>query len=476
MSSTAGASRPTSRIWIGAQSAIVPNRWETVSVLTTVLFLIMLIPERLVFKPLGAAGRPGVLLCVVCLLWWINVTLVRGLGRSGRSQIARIAITPFCMSVLISYVVAMSRPIDSIEVRSADRGLINLCAWAGVWLLTAEGIGDQDRLERLLKRLSYFGAVMAGIGIIQFLTGVDVSQWIVIPGLSANTDAESLLRNGLNRPASTTAHPIEFGVVMAMLIPLALHQLFYAKPEGVRWARIRLLLIATAAVMSLSRSAMLGLVVAGIMLTPNLPKERRRQLGWATLGFLVLMKFLAPGLIGTILQLFTGITSDDSSTSRTGSYAAVSSYIEQRPIFGRGFGTFLPSYHILDNQLLGTLIETGVVGLISLLFLLLVGAVRAWRTAKRVADPERRSLGISLATAAAIPAVSFATFDAFGFSVITILTFFIGGCCCAYVRMNPTPTKQEPAPSGNPATWSERPSIGQRSDQVAPQSSSDIEG
>ena len=49
------------------------------------------------------------------------------------------------------------------------------------------------------------------------------------------------------------------------------------------------------------------------------------------------------------------------------SYAIAGEFIGRAPIFGRGFSTFLPSYRILDNQYLGLLIETGIVGLVAFL-------------------------------------------------------------------------------------------------------------
>lgn len=417
--------------WQSWSGTVDLKRWEVTAALTVVLFLIMIIPERLVAQPLGPAGRPGVLLAIGCLLWWFNVTLIRGVGITSRAAVARVAITPFLLCVLISYVVANVRPIDALEGRAADRGLLNVCAWAGVWLLTSEGIGRRADLEVLLRRMVTLGSVMAGIGVVQYLTGFDASSLIVIPGLSSS-GLEAATRNGLNRPASTTAHPIEFGVVMAMLIPLALHQLNTA--TGRRgWARLRLFLIATAVLMSMSRSAILGIAVAGLMLVPTLPRRQRRQLYLALPLFAVSLKLLAPGLISTLIGLFSGISSDSSTASRTNSYSAVAPYIREWPIFGRGFGTFLPSYRILDNQLLGALIEIGAVGLVALVVLLLTGPIRAWRTAKRQKAGSRSfSLGIALSCSAVVAALSFATFDALGFSVVATLTFFMGGCCCAY--------------------------------------------
>ena len=83
-----------------------------------------------------------------------------------------------------------------------------------------------------------------------------------------------------------------------------------------------------------------------------------------------------------MLKLFTGISQDDSARSRTDSYALAFDFIQQRPFFGRGFSTFLPTYRIIDNQYLGLLIETGVVGLLAFISLLVTALVVAGRLSR----------------------------------------------------------------------------------------------
>ena len=74
------------------------------------------------------------------------------------------------------------------------------------------------------------------IGIAEFYTGINITNYIHIPGLSPAVNVNSLLdRNGFNRPSSTATQPIEFGVVMAMLLPFALQQAF----DPARTGRLR---------------------------------------------------------------------------------------------------------------------------------------------------------------------------------------------------------------------------------------------
>ena len=411
------------------------SRWDASVVLGVVLTVTLLVPARLVVKPLGAAGSPGSLLALALLLWWVNMNISRGVPAIGEHIWARIVITLFGLSVLISYMMATTRPIDGVELRAADRGLLHVGAWAGLMLITAEGLSSRERLDRVLRLFVRLAAVMAGIGMLQFFSGVDITEWVVIPGLSSNTDMPSLLTRGsFFRPAGTATHPIEFGVIMAMALPLALHYAVHS-PSTKRRKWLPVTLIGVAAVMSLSRSAVLGTVVAGVLLLPTWPRQRRRRVLMAGLAGLVVLRFTVHGLLGTIMSLFTQIGSDTSAASRSDSYSAVLPMIEERPIFGRGFATFLPSYHILDNQFLGTLIEMGIVGLLILLALLLSGSLAAWIAARRTTDPLTRELAYSIAAAAVVATSSYATFDAFSFSMVAALTFFMVGCGLAIYRI-----------------------------------------
>ena len=129
------------------------------------------------------------------------------------------------------------------------------------------------------------------------------------PGLSPAVDVNSLLdRNGFNRPSSTATQPIEFGVVMAMLLPFALQQAFDPARIGRvrRWAPVALLFFAIP--MSLSRSGIVGLAIALLWIIPTWPTQRRKPAYVVLLIGIASLKVVAPGLIGTFAEYFGGLS------------------------------------------------------------------------------------------------------------------------------------------------------------------------
>jgi O-antigen ligase len=155
----------------------------------------------------------------------------------------------------------------------------------------------------------------------------------------------------------------------------------------------------------------------------------------------VAMRLLIPGLIGTIRSLFTNILYDPSTQGRTEDYGRVGAFIGERPYFGRGIFTFLPDrYFWLDNQYLGLLIETGIVGLIAFLGVFVVG-FRTARQARIGGDHETRSLGQALAAGSLAVILSAGTFDMLAFPMVSGVAFLLIGCSGALWRLT-TPERE----------------------------------
>jgi O-antigen ligase len=420
-----------------ALAARVDRRRDTLGLITVFLCLLVAVPSRLVFKPLGAGGTPAALVALFGLVAWVGAWMVpsRGVGHA-RHQPLRWGLTMFVIAILASYLAGVTRFLPAGELRSADRGMIALAAWCGIVLMLADGIDDRARLELVLRRFVVAATVLAAVGILQFLTGFDLSKVLKIPGLTENEPLALINeRASYRRVAGTAAHPIEYGVVLAMSLPIALHVAFTAI-QGRLWRWVSVVLIATAIPMSVSRSAILGLLAGALVLLPTWPPKRLFGAALLAPVFAVAMKGVAPGLLGTLKSLFTGIQSDPSFQGRTEDYAVVGKFIAQAPVFGRGFGTFNPAdYVLLDNQYLGMLIETGGVGLAALLLLFLIGIFTARGARWRSNDPDFRDLSQSLAATVMIAMVSFVTFDAFAFPMATGTTFFMLGCAGAAWRV-----------------------------------------
>jgi O-antigen ligase len=322
--------------------------------------------------------------------------------------------------------------------------LIVLLAYAGVALLASDVL-DRRGLERLVTVLVVLGAIVAVVGILQFTTGINIiGYYSVLPGLTENTEFTAVAqRSAFRRVNGTTSHPIEFSITLCMVLPLAIHRAFC---DGVAHRRRQWLapgLIAAAIPMTLSRSGTLALAVVALVLAAGWrPAQLRRALLVAPL-FVIALRLLVPGLLGTVLSLFSNVENDPSIQGRTEDYAAVRGYISSAPWLGRGFGTFVPSqYQLLDNQYLGQLIETGVVGLTALLLLFVVGVSLARGARLRAHDVRTRDLGQALAASLCVPAVSFATFDGFAFPIVSGLTFLLLGCAGALWRSTGGPSRR----------------------------------
>jgi O-antigen ligase len=409
---------------------------DGVTLLTIWLFLLLAVPSRLVFAPLGGAGTPAILVGVVgTLLWcWYHLHRATPVPRGG-SRVRRM-ILAFFFVVLVSYAGAMARPIVQAEVSTADLALVSLVGWVGVALVAHDGINDRGRLETLVRRIAVGGGSVALLGVAQFITHQPLIDHIDFPGLTTNAQLISVLgRQGFSRPAGTALHPIEFGVMLTIVLPFALHRAFYSPDLGRlrRWWPA--MAIAAAIPLSISRSALLGSATVLLILVPTWPRARRRL----TLAFLLalfgVIFVLVPGMLGTLTGLFTGIGQDSSAKSRTDSYGLALEFVARSPLIGRGMGTFLPSYRILDNQYLLLLIETGIAGVVALLTVL-VTAFRTARRARRLSTlATDRDLAQCVAAAVAAAAVSLALFDALSFPMAAGLLFLVVGMAGALPRL-----------------------------------------
>jgi O-antigen ligase len=417
VTSTDGTRQPLSRV-------------DTTTLLTAYLVLLLLVPSSLVIGALGAAGSPAILLSAGFGLLMLTWHLTRRANPSPWARPVAIAAALFAASILVAYAVATSRPINGAELSSADRGLITLAGWMGVLFLALYGPMTRERLDRLLIRLVAFVGFGAVLGIVQFYTGHTFVDQISIPGLSANQPAGTAFqRGGFVRPAGMASHPIEFAVVMTMTLPIALHYAMAARHEAVsvvrRWWPVAA--IALAIPQSLSRTAILCFLTGMLVIAVGWTWRQRRAAIACILVVLMGVYLAIPGMLGTLAGLFTGISNDGSAASRTDSYGLAWTFIEASPVFGRGFATFLPTYRILDNQYLGLLIETGLVGLIAIVILLSTTTVVGLTVARRATSPEDESLARALTATVVVAAVGFLTFDAFGFPQVPGLLFMVLG-------------------------------------------------
>lgn len=420
---------------------VAPRSNGVVIWLSVYLVLLFAIPSRLIIGALGSAGAPSMLFGVASVLLWLLVQL-RWTPASPRAQEPsmprrrpiRVAFVAFLVSIAVSYVVAMLRPIESDEISQADVAVIMAVSWAGVFLLAHDGLARLRDVEVVARRLALFGGLLALVGLAQFVTRQVLVDVISVPGLTSTYDPDTFYRNGRVRLVGTATHPIEYGALLTILLPIALHSAIHLGGGLIRrWFPV--VTIALALALSMSRSAYVSLAIVVGVLMIGWPPAVRLRLGSAILGGAALLALTVPGLWGAIRGMFVTALDDPSILSRTDSYAVAVDFAALSPWVGRGYGTFLPEYRIFDNNYLGVLVSGGALGVLTFVAIPVTAIVVLMFVRRRWTDERSRDLALALVAAIAAGAASLAFFDGFAFPM-TMGTFFLTlGMAGALVRV-----------------------------------------
>jgi hypothetical protein len=292
--------------------------------------LLILIPSQLVFAPLGGVGKPAVMFGLACGFVWLLSRLARGRAPADR-QAVRVALYIFVLVYLLTYLLGHARGLPSVEALASDRSVILLAAMAGVALLCCDQITSREDARIILRRMVGISTVMAIVGILQYKPGIDVVEWIRIPGLSVNRDFTIIGTRGhqdFTRIQGTATHPIEFSVTLSMVLPIATHFALFANSRRQRvkwWLMTGTILVAI--MFSLSRSGILGLAIGmGALILVWNNRLRIEALAVAVIGAAA-FKAILPGLLGTIRSLFLNFGNDPSVQGRTEDYGRIGIYI-----------------------------------------------------------------------------------------------------------------------------------------------------
>ncbi|MGB3953964.1 MAG: O-antigen ligase family protein [Brooklawnia sp.] len=409
--------------------------------------LLLIIPSRLVVPQIGSPGTPANLWAIGGLLVWMAMTVggrnpVRGLTPT------RVTLTLFAIAVLISFVNGNSagwfqpadihqtsdalwqdvtmQELNTVLISAGDRGLLALAGWAGVMLMTSESPRRWADLEKIVSWVVGFASIIAALGIYQYFTGANVAAWFNIPGLSTLREQVTFTRSEVNRVVVTAAHPIELGVVSAAIFPLALHRSLHAGRRLLPWAQTGMILVVL--LMSVSRSAIVVLAVAMLVMIAGWPARWRLWALVVTPVAAVALRAALPGLLGTIRALFTNLENDPSIAGRTDDYEIVSRMVMEHPYFGQGLFTWVPFYfRTIDNQALMFALELGLVG--SAVFVIMVAThlLGALLARTRIDDRRSRHLALAIVAAASGLLAAYVTFDAISFRMAAGMTFLLLG-------------------------------------------------
>ncbi|HZM80831.1 MAG TPA: O-antigen ligase family protein [Candidatus Limnocylindrales bacterium] len=412
----------------------------------TMVVVLAVIPSPLAVPGFSELGHPGTLIALFIFgVWCLSRTHPR-LATHG-PQPLRWTVFLFFTSVLASYAAGLMRGMPSIEDNAAVRAIIGTFALVGIILAIADGVHQRERIDDIIRVMLVAGSIIGIIGIMQAVLVFDITQYIQIPGLVYHGNLNGLeSRGALYRVASTTGHYIEFSTVMALLLPFAVHMARFAPTRPMRqWCGIAGGIMFLALPIALSRTGIVALAVALIVMVPAWSWRMRFNLVVPSTGLLIVLIFVMPGLLGTLLGLFDNWDNDASVQGRDEDWDMIMErgWLDDHWIFGRGQGTFIPTeYTWLDNQWLQQLVGGGIVGVAALASIHLAAIVLsaiAYRRATQLAD--RHLCACLIAAQMVAIAVGF-TFDSLGFRTYAFFIAILTGAAGALWRIITKPEQQ----------------------------------
>lgn len=430
------------------------SKGDAVTVLTIFLVALFGINARWVLPGTGAIGTPAMAIAMFAAWWWLMARINSHTGIDRGPNHVRFALVGYLWFLALSWGAARLRPLTELEVSSSNRDLIAAIGLTGVALLVADGVRERKRLETLLRRIVVGASALSILGLLQFVFRIDFLAFMTFPGLVMNLEIDQALglRSGLSRVEGTALHPIEFGIVLAIILPLAVHFAMHSPERRTRHGYAAMsAVIASGIPLSVSRSGLLA--VATALLVASLAWTwRERILGlFASVFGMIVIGIAVPGLIGTFRFLTFNTAQDPSVAARLRRIPRVEEAFWETPWFGTGAGTRTPEEDfLLDNQYFETLLETGIVGLTIVLILIAIAILACNGVRKYALDRGTRYLAAALMGGIAVLPVVMATFDAFFYRILMGLAFLLIGSAGALWRMvvrgdgRLTPSRVEP--------------------------------
>jgi polysaccharide biosynthesis protein PslJ len=416
-------------------------RWQ--SLVVGLLLVILLIPIKRYRIPgdLPFELEPYRVAVMLVIAAWIASLLVDRRVRLRASGFE----APLLLLVLaaLASIITNSAHITELGVDSKVlKELTFLFSFILVFYFIVSVVRRREAVDLMLKVLVGGGVLIAVLAVIEARIGFN--PFDRLGGLPLVEPAEAVdvgTRAGNVRAYGPAQHPIALGAALTMLIPLAVY-LGWSGQGRIWWGAVALLSLGSLTTMS--RTSIIMILVVGVVFF-WLRREQVKRFWPLIIPMLVMVQLVLPGTLGGFRASFFpegGLIADQSRSvgsrgqGRVADLSPTLDQISQRPLFGEGFGSRItdgetPNAQILDNQWLASLLETGYVGGIALLWLFWLAIRRLGRAAKRNRTADG-SIFVALAASTASFAVGMLTYDAFSFIQVTFFLYIVlAAAACA---------------------------------------------
>ena len=430
----------------GSIAATKLRSWR--ALISVIVLVILFIPVNRYTLPASLPIRlePYRLAVAIVALFWLTSALIDPRVRLRGTGVIDAPLVLYLLAVAGSEIVNNGRV--STVAPDVVKALLFLVSFIVILFLVPSLLRSLDDIDFVVRVLVGGGAVVAFFALIESRTSFNVFDHLsqAIPALHfEGGGAEVIERGSRLRVFASSQHPIALGAALAMLVPLGVYTAI--RSRRLRWWIATLvLLLGTLATVSRTAIVMLGVICLVFLW---LRSREVKRLWPLIIPALVLIHLALPGAIGSFRQSFAPsgglVAQQQDATVGSGRLATFApawhTEFTPNPILGEGFGTRITTPDqsvpvangpILDDQWLGSLLETGVVGAAALLWLFVRFVRRLGKKAKLDRTP-RGWLLAALAAAVAAFAESMLTYDALSFVQVTFLLFiFLGLGCAAY--------------------------------------------
>jgi hypothetical protein len=416
-------------------------RWE--ALLSALVLVVLFIPIRRYTLPgsLPFQLEPYRLLTVFIAIGWLASLLVDPRVRLRKTGF-ELQLGLIALSMLLSDAVNGVRIHDLGVQTEVVKKLTFFASFFAIAYVVPSVVRRRSHVDRLARILVVGGTLLALCalweGQMHYNVFNHLSQWV--PVLKLDKLPYSLISNqndrgGRLRVYGPAQSPIAYGALFVMILPVAI---YLAKRTGRKLWVGATLLILIGAFSTVSRTAMIMLLAMAFAYW-RFRRAEMKKLWPLVLPLLVVVHFALPGTLGTLKGAFLpkgGIIAEQSAGAGTYGSGRIADLgpglhdAKQHLMLGQGFGTRLTDRSeekvnapILDDQWLGTLLETGLFGVLAWLWLF-GRFYRRMMNAARADDTPRAWLLAGLAASTLAFAVSLATYDTFSFIQVTILLFF----------------------------------------------------
>jgi len=322
--------------------------------------------------------------------------------------------------VLILLGAGASVPL-SVDTRLSLFKLLSLLfEWLGVVFITWQALASQSRQAslRLLNWILFVLAVACLLGIVEAATGFNLNQVLTTGYTPYYWFGDTLIRGGWGRVRATFVHPIEWGGTLAFVLPVALALWLHARKMWWWFYGVVTVLMLINVGLAISLGPLVGLLI-GLSIMCTLGQGQRTILAGGymlTLGTAILASYgpLQPVFAELLLERLSSTAGSFTNIAgRIAILLAAWEAVHLYPVFGSGLNTWFiinPSATYMgvsntgggggnENYYAQAFVETGVVGLCSLMLALVLLLREVWKHRRQQQPAETKTLMTGLFSA-----------------------------------------------------------------------------